>query len=65
MYSHEIDQLLKIRNYLLESEEYAHVMRTSPQIDHVKYSPYTDDFETWTSDNYYWKYKVYIKDKKD
>ena len=37
-------------------------MYTSPQITAVKYSPYTDDFETWTSDNYYWKYKVYVKE---
>lgn len=65
MYSHEIEQLLKIRNYLINSEEYLNVMKTSPQINEVKYSPYTDDFETWTSDNYYWKYKVYRKDKKD
>lgn len=65
MYSHEIEQLLKIRNYLINSEEYLNVMKTSPQINEVKYSPYSDDFETWTSDNYYWKYKVYIKGKKD
>lgn len=62
MYSHEIEQLLKIRNYLIDSEEYLNIMTTSPQIDHVKYSPYTDDFETWTNDNYYWKYKVYVKE---
>jgi hypothetical protein len=65
MYSHEIEQLLKIRNYLINSEEYLNIMKSSPQIDHVKYSSYTDEFETWTSDNYYWKYKVYIKDKKN
>ena len=35
MYSHEIDQLLKIRNY--NSEEYLNIIKTSPQIDHVKY----------------------------
>lgn len=63
MYSYEIEQLLKIRNYLINSEEYLNIMKSSPQIDHVKYSPYTDEFETWTSDNYYFKYKVYRKDK--
>lgn len=64
MYSHEIDQLLKIRNYLINSKEYERIMYTSPQIKEVKYSPYSDDFETWTSDNYYWKYKVYLKENK-
>lgn len=63
MYSYEIEQLLKIRNYLINSEEYLNIMKSSPQINHVKYSPYADEFETWTDDNYYWKYKVYRKDK--
>ena len=65
MYSHEIEQLLKIRNYLISSQEYLNIMKTSPQINHVKYNPYSNDFETWTSDSYYFKYKVYRKDKKN
>lgn len=59
MYSHEIEKLLKIRNYLISSQEYLNIMKTSPQINAVKYNPYSNDFETWTNDNYYWKYKVY------
>lgn len=65
MYSHEIEQLLKIRNYLISSQEYLNIMKTSPQINAVKYNPYSNDFETWTNDNYYFKYKVYRKDKKN
>lgn len=63
MYSYEIEELLRIRNYLLSSIEYINVINTSPQITRVKYSPYSDEFETWTSDNYYFKYKVYRKTK--
>lgn len=63
MYSHEIEELLKIRNYLISNIEYINMIDTSPQIDHVKYNPYSDDFEMWTNDNYYFKYKVYKKTK--
>ena len=37
MYSHEIQQLLELKNYVLELKEYIEVIRTSPQIDHIKY----------------------------
>lgn len=62
MYSHEIQQLLQIRNYLISSQEYLNIMKTSPQINHVKYNQYSNEFETWTSDDYYFKYKIYRKD---
>ena len=62
MYSHEIKQLLELRNYLISNEEYLNMIFTSPQIIEVKYSPYSDEFEAWTSDNYYFKYKVYRKE---
>ena len=63
MYSHEIEQLMKARNYLLSCEEYMNMHNTSPQINHTKYTASTQEFESWTSDNYYFKYKVYRKDK--
>ena len=63
MYSHEIEQLLKIRNYLIDSEEYLNILRTSPQINYVEYKPFEDNFEMRTDDRYYFKYKVYRKDK--
>lgn len=58
MYSHEIDQLIKLRNYLIENEEYMEIVLNSPQISYLKYNTFTKDYEMWTSDNYYWKYKV-------
>ena len=61
MYSHEIQQLFELRNYLISNIEYLNIIDTSPQINHVRYNSYSDEFETWTNDNYYFKYKVYLK----
>lgn len=61
MYSHEIQQLLELKNYLINHIEYLNILNTSPQVNHVKYNPYSDEYEMWTTDNYYFKYKVYLK----
>lgn len=37
MYSNEIEQLLKFKNFLLTAKEYIKIIETSPQIDHIKY----------------------------
>ena len=60
MYSHEIKQLLELKNYLLDRKEANKILnvKDSPQINHVKYNTYDDNFEMWTSDNYYFKFKV-------
>ena len=60
MYSHEIKQLLELKNYLLDRKEANKIfnVKDSPQINHVKYNRDTTDFEMWTSDNYYFKLKV-------
>lgn len=58
MYSHEIKQLLELKNYLLDRQETNKVLnvKDSPQINHIKYE--NDEFEMWTSDNYYFKFKI-------
>lgn len=60
MYSHEIKQLLELKNYLLDRKEANKILniKDSPQINHVKYNQDTTYFEMWTSDNYYFKFKV-------
>ena len=60
MYSHEIKQLLELKNYLLDRKEANKILniKDSPQINHIKYNTYDDNFEMWTSDNYYFKFKV-------
>lgn len=59
MYSHEIERLLKIRNYVVTCSEYFEIISTSPQIKHVKYNPNDDSTTIETEDNY--KFKLYIK----
>lgn len=67
MYSHEIDQLLKLRNYLLNREEYLEVVDPSknPQINFAKYDSQNNCFEVNTTDNYNFKFKVkrYVHDR--
>lgn len=58
MYSHEIDQTLKAENYDIDSRTYIHICQSSPQITHVKYEPFDNDFNIWTNDNYHWTFRV-------
>lgn len=62
MYSEEINKLLKLKNYILEYNEYIKMCKDSPQISMVKYNSFEDKIEIWTKDNYYAKFKVYKKD---
>ncbi len=67
MYTWEIEDLLKFRNYILYNDEYNKIMKTSPQIKHVKYNSYDNTFETWTKEDdnskRYFKYKVRLRKK--
>lgn len=56
MYSHEINEFLWSRDYSLTIPEYCHLtnIKDSPQISRIKYDPFTDKFEMWTSDGWYW-----------
>lgn len=61
MYSWEIQQLMELKNYLINVKEYLKICDTSPQIREVKYDPYQDNFMIETDDNY----KVYFKVRKE
>jgi len=60
MFTWEIQKLMELKNYLLTSQEYLTICKTSPQIREVKYDPYQDNFMIETEENY----KVYFKVKK-
>lgn len=64
MYSSEIDQTLKSQKYNIESGTYSKICSSSPQITHVKYNPYSNEYEMWSNDNYYWKFTIYRKENK-
>ena len=58
MYSHEIEDLLRIRKYILTNEEYLKICSTSPQIDHIKYNAYEDCLDIYTNDKHHFKIKI-------
>ncbi len=58
MYSWEIQQLMELRNYLLEIQDYINVTSTSPQIYLMCYDHYNDKYYWKTNDNYEWNFKV-------
>ena len=61
MYTWEIQQHLKNNNYYIESELYLQIVK-SPQINYVKYEPYSNQFHMTTSDGLDVKFTVYCKD---
>ena len=61
MYSYEIEQLLKLRNYIISNEEYFKICETSPQINRIEYKPFEQQFYINTDDNYCFEFKVYQK----
>ena len=58
MYSWEIAQLLDMKQWLLEYQEYFNVIKTSPQIDYIEYLPNEDCLHMTTDDKYDFKFKV-------
>ena len=56
MYSHEIEEYLKIRNYLLTAREYIKILQESPQINHVVYKD--DNITMFTEDGYKFILKI-------
>jgi len=55
MYSHEIQELLKLKNYLISVQDYIKIIE-SKQIDHIKYD--NGLFYLWTTDNYRFIFKI-------
>ena len=56
MYSHEIQELLKIKQNVISVSEYLEILSTSPQINHVKFD--NGGYQINTDDNYEFKVKV-------
>lgn len=64
MYSWEIQQLMEMRNYLLDAEEYFKICKTSPQIREINYNAFEDNFHIATDDRYDFNFKVKKKERK-
>ena len=65
MYTHEIMQLMELKNYLISVKEYIHICSTSPQIREISYNDCEDKFMIQTEDcnNYKVYFKVYKEEK--
>ena len=65
MYSYEIDNYLKERNYYLNSEEIQFItdITVNTQICRISYNQEFNFYQIWTKDGYYFKLgcKPYIK----
>lgn len=59
MYSHEIEELLKIKENILSTSEYLEILSTSPQVNHVKFK--NGCYVIETDDKY--KFKVHVKSR--
>ena len=60
MYSWEIDNYLKIRNYVINKYEYMNIANTniSTQISRIKYDSYSNSFYMETNDGYSWIFMI-------
>lgn len=56
MYSWQIEQLVQLKNHLLDIKDYIEIITTSPQVDHIQYKD--DHFEMYTDDYYKFKFKI-------
>lgn len=56
MYSTEIQQVLESNRYIVDYNTYQKICN-SPQVKHVKYNSYENNYELWALDGY-WKFKV-------
>lgn len=60
MYSYEIEQYLKERNYYLNSEEVMYItnIKLNPQISRITYNCEYNFYEMYTFDGYYFKFGI-------
>ena len=61
MYSHEIEELLRVRNNLVTLQEYKWIA-LSPQVVHIKYE--NEEFKIKTSDGYKFTLKIWNGESK-
>lgn len=60
MYSWEIDDYLRSRNWELTKNEYIYVsdIKVNPQISRIKFEPFNNSFYMETSDGYNWIFRL-------
>lgn len=46
-------------NYYIPTTLYIEMIQSSPQVNHTKYNPYENYYESWDDQGVYWKYSVH------
>ena len=57
MFSYEIDELLRNKNYEINMDDYKRIIESS-QVTNINYNKDHDDFTVSTEDRYSWNFKV-------
>lgn len=60
MFSYEIDEFLRSRDWNVSKSDYLYVTdrELSPQICRVTYTPFGEYFTMWTNDGFCWKFCI-------
>ena len=60
MYSHEIQQLIEFRNYIVGGDELNEITSptVNPQLNHIKFNSFDGTYDMWSDDNYYFHFKA-------
>ena len=61
MYSHEIEKLLKMKNYLINVQDYIKIVESS-QVNEVDYKG-SNEFNVSTNDGYSFSFKIVYNTK--
>lgn len=59
MYNWEIKDFLNKSNYFISYSMFLDIVRSSPQIDHIKYDPWKDCINMWDKDGNSFEFKIY------
>lgn len=60
MYSHEIQEYIKLRNYLIGGDDLLTLtsIEENPQLNHIIYHPDSSSYEMWDRDGEYFNFKA-------
>lgn len=60
MYSWEIEQFLKARNYCIGGDDLNFItdIRQHPQIEHIEFSPYDMSYDMWDKEGKHFHFKA-------
>lgn len=60
MYSWEIDNYIRSRNWILKKHEYIYIsdIKVNPQISKIKYEQFSNSFYMETDDGYNWIFRL-------